>query len=144
MNLEREPRTDWKRVDGILDAAESSFVNVIGDINLERKRKHQKKIVFTSERYRWDEPVITFSWKDKDIFRSVAIDVDGRSVNIEINAWKDVGEDKVRHWLNELMGKAVSGSPREYELLLRSVQIVSSLRLADLKRFHPLSRGAGN
>lgn|SRR3989344_167638 len=146
MNLERGTERINPGIDKILDKTQEEFSVVFQEANAKRRKLHKKLLTFIPERYRWDEPAISFTWVSNNINRSVVADVDGRTVNVEINAWKDAeeGGTTLRNWNNKLIGNSASGTPREHELLRMAFQKVSSWKLSDLNRENPLSRGAGN
>ena len=80
--------------------------------------------LFSEERWRWDAPVITFTWGDgADIHRNinglVLGDQTPTGVEIESNAWRDVhkGSDLNRYWRHFSAGRLNSAALPKKKIL---------------------------
>jgi hypothetical protein len=122
---------DFLAFDRVLDLIREAFLSMHGSFANE-------------ERWRWDTPVITFTWGNGyQISRNLNGLVLGGArptgVEIESNAWRDVPEGRrlVRYWRNFPAGRTDSGSISSEaveHLVQKAYSEVSSWSVEDLEK----------
>ena|SRR2546423_3991490 len=127
---------DYVAFDQVLDIVRNVFLSLHGAFANE-------------ERWRWDTPVITFTWTNgQDINRNLNGLVLGGTrptgIQVESNAWKDIhqGSTLIRYWRNFPAGKIVTTSLSQENiasLVEKAYKKVASCTTKDLKKHDVLS-----
>lgn len=102
------------------------------------------------ERWRWDTPVITFSWEDGDerVSRNLNGLVLGETLptgmQVDSNAWYDIREENqvIRFWRNFPMGRIDSTDQHAVlQLVQKAYEEVSECSKQQIERHKVLSNG---
>lgn len=96
---------NYDELDGVLNKIEPMILRLAGAYELKQA---------STERWRWDEPVITLTWAaSDDISRNIhALITDDDGLLVEVNAWRDEdgeeGRVRVRSWQHEEIGRIIA------------------------------------